>query len=119
MLQAVAHSTDSHTQSHVILNPKQRGAIVRAVKAVPLSVGSQVLSNLQNFSPGKHVLFDHWSRGALNQLVRSSRSEIMASSVPWTKLDGSNGSMNQLTDSLSLAKFIERHDNQADAFHLT
>jgi hypothetical protein len=70
LLQSGAHSADSHGQSRGILNPKQRGAIVRAVKSAPMSVGSQVQSNLQNFSPGKHVPFDDRSRGALNRLVR-------------------------------------------------
>jgi hypothetical protein len=70
LLQSGAHSADSHGQSCGILNPKQRGAIVRAVKSAPMSVGSQVQYNLQNFSPGKHVPFDDRSRGALNWLMR-------------------------------------------------
>jgi hypothetical protein len=76
---------------------------------------------LQNFSPGKHVPFDHRSRGALNRLVRRTRSEIMTSQVPCPgiKLDGSEGSMNQLIESLSLVKFIERHNDPTDSFHMT
>jgi hypothetical protein len=119
LLQSGAHSADSHGQSRGILNPKQRGAIVRAVKSAPMSVGSQVQSNLQNFSPGKHVPFDDRSRGTLNRLVCRARHQIMASSVPWIKLDWSEGSMNQLAESLSLVKFIEHHNYPADAFHLS
>ena len=119
LLQAGKHSLDSHAQSRGILNPKQRGAVVRAVSAAPLAVGSQVISNLQNFSPGKQVPFDMRSRKAVNRLVRQTGNDIMTECVPGIKLDGSEGSMSQLAESLSLVKFLERHSDPANSFHMT
>ena len=119
LLQSGEHTLDSHAQSKGILTPKQRGAVVRAVRAAPMAVGAQVLSNLQNSSPGKHVPFDQRSRAAVNRLVRRTRGDIMSARVPGIKLDGSEGSMNQLAESLSLVKFLERHNDPADPFHMS
>ncbi len=41
-----------------ILSPKQRSAVVRAVKASPLSGPTEVLLNPKNLSPGKRVEHD-------------------------------------------------------------
>ena len=121
LLQAGQHTLESHARSKGILTPKQRGAVVRAVRAAPMVVGAQVLSNLQNHSPGKHVPFDQRSRAAVNRLVPRTRGDIMSARVPGIKLDGSEGSMNQLAESLpvSLVKFIERHNNPTDPFHMS
>ena len=54
-----------------------------------MAVGSQVISNLQNFSPGKRVPLDMRSRRAVYRLVRRTRNDIMAERVPGIKLDGS------------------------------
>ena len=84
-----------------------------------MTVGSQVISNLQNFSPGKQVPFDMRSRNAVNQLVRRTRHHIMTERVPGIKLNGSEGSMNQLAESLCLVKVLERHNDPADSFHMS
>ncbi len=42
----------------------------------------------------------------------------MAERVPGVDLDGSEGSMVQLAESLSLKNFIERHNDPTDAFHM-
>ena len=85
LLQSGEHSLDSHAESKGILTPKQRGAVVRAVRAAPMAVGAHVHSNLQNSSPGKHVPFDLRSRAAVNRLVRRTRGEIMSARVPGIK----------------------------------
>ena len=105
-------------ESRGILTPKQRGAIVRSVRAAPMAVASQVISNLQNFSPGKRVPSDMRSRCAVNRLVRRTSNDIMAERVPGIKLDGSEGSMNQPAESLSLVNFMELHNDPADSFEI-
>jgi hypothetical protein len=70
LLEAGQHRLDSHAQSRGVLTPKQRDAVVRAVRSAPIAVCSQVLSNLQNFSPAKQVAFENRSRDAVARLVR-------------------------------------------------
>jgi hypothetical protein len=50
--------------------------------------------------------------------VRCTSSDIITSLVPGIKLDGPEGSMNQLVESLSLVKFLARNNNPADSFHM-
>ncbi len=70
--------------------------------------------NLKNLSPGKRVAHDARSTGAVGRLVQKARSEVMASRTPGVLLDGSEGSMIELAESLSLQRFIDRHNDPAD-----
>ncbi len=85
------HTASSHSSSSGILSVKQRGAVKRAVRSLPHSVGSQVQASLENFSPGKRVPFDRRSQKAVARLVRSERKEIMAERVPGIELDNTEG----------------------------
>ncbi len=62
------HTASSHSRSSGILSVKQQSAVKRAVRSSPHSVGSQVQASLENFSPGKRVLFDSRSQKAVGSL---------------------------------------------------
>ena len=67
---------------------------------------------------GKRVAHDVRSTGAVGRLVRKARCEVLASRTPGVLLDGSEGSMIELAESLSLQRFIDRHNDPDDAYHL-
>jgi hypothetical protein len=73
---------------------------------------------LQNFSPGRGVPYDKRSRSAVDLLVRKTRKEVVSARVGGPELDGAEGSMNALAESLSLIKFLERHNDPANPFHM-
>ena len=116
--QAGEHKLDSHSASLGILTVKQRGAVQQATRAAPLAVGTQIHAALQNFSPGRQVPFDQRSRKAVDRLVRRTRKEVMTKRVGGIELDGSEGSMNELAESLSLMNLLKRHNDPNDAFHM-
>jgi hypothetical protein len=64
-----------------------------------------------DLSPGKHLPYDRRTQSAVGRLVRKTRKDVMG-------VDGSEGSMNRLAESLSLSKLIERHNDPDDPFHL-
>ncbi len=97
---------------------KLRIAVKSAVRASPYAVGSQVHANLENFSPGKGVPFDRRNQNAVEHLVRNERKEIMAVTVPGIDINGTEGCMNRLAESIRLIKLIERHNDPADDFHM-
>jgi len=119
LLQAGEHTLQSHVRSSGILNPKQKGAVARAARSAPLALGSQIHANMQNFSPGRQVPYDKRSRKAVARLVNKTRRDVMSSRVGGIDLDGSEGAMNQLAESLSLVKFLERHNDPNDPFHMS
>ena len=63
------HTASSHFHSSGILSIKQRSAVKRAVRSYPHSVGSQVHTNLENFSPGKRVPLDSRSQSVAARLI--------------------------------------------------
>ena len=73
---------------------------------------------MDNFSPGRRVPYDHRSRGAVARLVRTERASVMEKSFPGIKIDGSEGSMNELAESVSFEKLLLRHNDPTDSFHL-
>jgi hypothetical protein len=87
-------------------------------RATPLAVGTQVHASLQNFSPGRRVPFDQRSRKAVDRLVRRTRQKVMAERVGGIALNGSESKTNELAESLCLVKFLERHNDPADPFHM-
>jgi hypothetical protein len=103
---AVEHTASSHSHSSGTLSVTQRSAVKRAVRSSPHSVGSQLHANLESFSPGKRVPFDSRTQKAVTRLVRNERKEIMAKRVPGIDLDGTEGSMHRLADSICLIKLI-------------
>jgi hypothetical protein len=80
--------------------------------------GSQVNANLKNFSPGKHVSCDRKSQAAVNRLVRKNRKELMAARIPGISIDGTNGSITLLVQSISLLRHIKKHIDPAGPSHL-
>jgi hypothetical protein len=99
-LQAGEHTMSSHAKSSGILNPKQRVAVDRAARSAPLALGTQIHTSMQNFSPGRHIPYDRRSRKAVDRLVRKTRRDVMSRRVGGIDLDGSEGAMNQLAESL-------------------
>ena len=118
LLQTGAHDRHSHRECKGILNVKQRNSIIAAVKSSPMATGSAVHANLKNHSPGKRVASDLKSMGAVHRLVTKTRRKLMSERVDGIELDGSEGCMTELAESLSLKRFIERHNDPADPFHL-
>ena len=118
LLASGEHERDSHRISTGILSVKQRSAVVNAVKSCPMTTGNAVHSNLRNFSPDKHVPCDVKSMKAVNRLVTKTRVNLMRDRIDGAEIDGSEGSMNQLADSLSLLRFIEWHNDPSVNFHL-
>jgi len=119
LLQAGDHTLQSHVRSSGILNPKQKGAVARAARAAPLALGSQIHASMQNFSPGRQVPYDRRSRKAVARLVNKTRRDVMSARVGGIDLDGSEGAMNQLAESLSLVKLLEKHNDPNDPFHMS
>jgi hypothetical protein len=112
LLQAGEHTMTSHTKSSGILNPKQRGAVERAARSAPLAIGTQIHASMQNFSPGRHIPYDRRSRNAVDRLVRKTRRSVMERRIGGIDLDGSEGAMNKLAESLSLVKLLEKHERR-------
>jgi hypothetical protein len=81
-------------------------------------VGSQVHANLNIFSPGKHVASDRKSQSAVNRLVRKKRKELTAARILGINLDGTEGAMVRLAQSLSLSLHIKRHNNPDEPYHM-
>jgi hypothetical protein len=116
LLQAGEHTMQSHVISSSILNPKQKGAVERAARSAPLALGSQIHTSMQNFSPGRHIPYDKRSRKAVDRLVSKTRRDVMSRRAGGIDLNGSEGAMNQLAESLSLVKFLERHNDPTIRF---
>ena len=84
-----------------------------------MAVGTQVHANLQHFSPGRRVPYDQRSCDAVSRHTRREREVVLDAQVPGgIKLEGSEGSMNQLADELSLDKLLARHNDPTDIFHM-
>ncbi len=52
------------------------------------------------------------------RLARNERKKIIANRVPGINIDGTDGSMNRLVNSIFLIKLIARHNDPADDFHM-
>jgi hypothetical protein len=120
LLQAGNHDLTSHAagKKKSLLSVKQRAAVKRSARSAPLQVGRQIHDGMLDFSPGKRIPYDQRSQNAVKRLVRKTRKDVMAQRIPGVGVDGTEGSMNRLAESLSLAKFIERHNDPDDPFHL-
>jgi hypothetical protein len=118
LLQSGNHTPESHLHGLGILSVKQRGAVERAARSAPMSVGSQVHASLQNFSPGRRIPYDARYREAVARIVRRKRAEVMSAHAPGITLDGSEGSMNTLYGSISLVNLLKRHNDPTDSYHM-
>jgi hypothetical protein len=97
----------------------QRNAVISSVVCSPMSARGTLHGNLESFSSGKGVLHDARSSRALGRLVDKTRRGLMMDSVPCgIQIDGSEGAMIKLAESMSLLNLIERHNNVNDPFHL-
>ena len=61
---------------------------------------------------------DVCSSDAVLRLVKKTRGEVMADLILGILLDGSEGSMVELAESLSLKRFIDCHNDPDDPYHL-
>ncbi len=112
LLQAGNHDLNSHTlKQRGLFSVKQRGAVKRAARSSPLSMGRQIYDSMFDFSPGKHIPFHKKSQRAVNRLVRETRKNVMAERVPGVGVDGTEGSMIHLAESLCFS-------HPDDVFHL-
>lgn len=113
------HDRHSHRASTGILSVKQRNAVISSVKAAPMAASGTVQSNLKNFSPGKRVPHDAKSTSALGRLVKTTRRKLLGESIPpGITIDGSEGPMIKLAESISLKALILKHNDPSDPFHL-
>ena len=69
--QIVCRVVEVCTCTYQYVPVKQKSAFKSRVRAALQLVGSQVHTNLENFSPCKRVPFDWRSRSAVAQIVRS------------------------------------------------
>jgi hypothetical protein len=83
-----------------------------------MAVVSQVHASLQNFSPCRRFPYDARSRQAVALIVRKTRAEVLQERVPGITLDGSEGSLNHLAESISPVKLLERHNDPAYSYHM-
>ena len=118
LMRSGEHDLHSHDGSTGILNVKQKNAVIASVRSCPMITGNAVQSNLKNFSPDKHVPTTAHNCKAVNRLVSKTRSNLMRDRMQGTDIDGSEGSMIQLAESLSLVQFIKRHNDPDDPFHM-
>ena len=112
------HTPNCHVSRKGFFTDKQKHGIQLAVRAAPLAHGRAVHAGIKNFSPGKHVANDQRSRLALNRLATRERKLIMSERVPGVTLDGSSGSMLTLAEKLDLSRFIHKHNDPSDPYHL-
>ncbi len=54
----------------------------------------------------------------MNRLVRKTCKDVMAKRIPGVGVDGSEGSMDRLAESLCLSKLLESHSDPDDDFYL-
>ncbi len=119
LLQACDHDLNSHAvKKWGLRSAKQKGAVKRAVRSAPLSVGRQVHDSMLDCNPDKHLPYERRTQSAVGRMVRKTRRDVMAKCIPGVGVDGSEGSMNRLAESLSLSKIIERHNDPDDPFLL-
>ncbi len=113
------HQHSSHTSSKGILSPSQRNAVISSVKHSPMTARGSVLCNLDSLIPDKRLPFDAHSSRAVGRLVDSTRRELLPKNIPvGIEIDGSEGAMIQLAESVSLSRLIARHNDVHDRFHL-
>jgi hypothetical protein len=103
-----------------ILSEKQKLGVQLAVRSAPLMTGSAVHSNMRNFSPAKHIDSTKPKRQAVDRLVlkEPERQALMSKRLDGVDLDGSFGSRLTLTMDMSLSRFIKKHHDPADPYHL-
>ncbi len=101
------------------MSAKQNSAVKLAGKSVLQAVGSQVHANMEKSSP-RRIPFDTKSQNAVVCLVKKEPKDIMASSGPGVGVDSIEGTMIRLrlTESISLVKLLERHNDLKDPFHM-
>ncbi len=81
-------------------------------------MGRQVHDSMLDCSPGKHLPYDRKTQDDVKRIVSKTRPDVMAKRIPGADVDGSEKSMNCLSESLSLSKFIERSNDPDGPFHL-
>mmetsp|Transcript_33861 Transcript_33861/g.71031 ORF Transcript_33861/g.71031 Transcript_33861/m.71031 type:complete len:198 (-) Transcript_33861:1976-2569(-) len=118
LLHSGIHNRNEATKGN--LSPKQRAAVIADVKASPVAAAAAVQLNLRMFSLGKRVASDLRSSAAVNRLVKKTLRKIMEERVPGIEIDGSEalGSMTLLAEWHSLQRFIGRHNDPADPYHM-
>ncbi len=102
-------TSTSHLDSSGILSVKQRNTVKRAVRSAQQAAGS---------SPGKQTPFDTRCQNAVALHVQTEWRGITNGKASGISMDGTDGSMNHLVESISLATLLERNNDHDDDFHM-
>ncbi len=101
------------------LTDQQRLGIQQSVHACPLQVGSVVVDHSKKISPLKRIPVTDKNVSATSRMVRQEWRVVLSSDLlDGITIDGSNGSMTQISEELSLPRLIQLHNDPNDAFHL-
>jgi hypothetical protein len=106
------HTKDNHAEGST---PHGCGDCREMYTPCRLTIGSH--ANLKNFSPWKYVPSDKKNQSAMNQLVSKKRKELMVALIPGINIDGTEGAMTQLAQSISRLRHIKKHDYPGDHYH--
>jgi hypothetical protein len=105
------HNRDSHAEDRACnINNQQRIGIARSVKASPLQSESVIIDR-SSFSPEKVIPFLVNRQRAVERYVRIERDKVFDPIMEGIKLDGKEGTMDQLADALSLTLRIAFHNS--------
>jgi hypothetical protein len=92
------------------------------VRACPLQVASVVVDRSKKFSPLKRIPVTDKNVRATSRMVRQEQRVVLSGNLlDGITIDGSNGSMTQISEALSglsLPRLIQRNNDPNDAFHL-
>ena len=118
-------SSGKHTRSSHIndrsagLTDQQRLGIQQSVRACPLQVASVVIDRSKKFSPAQRIAVSEKNvRAAARFICKERRIVLGGDLLDGIKINGTTGSMTQVSEALSLPRLIMRHNDPRDEFHL-
>ncbi len=107
-----AHNRDSHAEDRACnINNQQLIGIACSVKATPLPPGSMIIYRSSSFSPKKVIPFSVNCQRAVERYVLIEHDKLFDPIMEGIKLDGKEGTMEQLADALCLTRRIPLHNS--------
>ena len=101
------------------LTDQQRLGIQQSVRACPLQVASVVIDRSKKFSPAQRIAVSEKNvRAAARFICKERRIVLGGDLLDGIKINGTTGSMTQVSEALSLPRLIMRHNDPRDEFHL-
>jgi hypothetical protein len=114
------HNRDSHADDRARnINYQQLIGIARSVKASPLQSGSVIIDRSSSFSPRKVIPFSVNRQRGVERYVQIERDKLFDPIMEGIKLDGKEGTMEQLADALSLTRRSASHNTQGASRRIT